>query len=219
MPDTSAPETANDRCKCGFRAPELGPHPACPVHAVTADDLRAPIADIFLDWESVRWEEDLPNTDQITSATDAVMALVTPELERLRVELANERTEHQSMVQRVDRLQLALNTSQQTADIMRGERDAAVQRAEQAETERDEAQAKAGGLRAENHRLVTERDALQAAANGKALVEPRDLAAVLTMVTGHGDIRVVTQDALDRLFAALKAAMDTPDTAPKAGGQ
>jgi hypothetical protein len=25
-------------CKCGFRAPELGPHPACPVHSRRGDD-------------------------------------------------------------------------------------------------------------------------------------------------------------------------------------
>lgn len=33
-------EQDDERCKCGFRAPELGPHPSCPVHgepeAVTA---------------------------------------------------------------------------------------------------------------------------------------------------------------------------------------
>jgi hypothetical protein len=27
---------SNDSCKCGFRAPELGPHPACPVHAAAS---------------------------------------------------------------------------------------------------------------------------------------------------------------------------------------
>lgn len=26
------PDEEADRCKCGFRAPELGPHPDCPVH-------------------------------------------------------------------------------------------------------------------------------------------------------------------------------------------
>lgn len=40
-PLLAADETPDDeQCKCGFRAPELGPHPACPIHgepeAVTA---------------------------------------------------------------------------------------------------------------------------------------------------------------------------------------
>jgi hypothetical protein len=31
---------ADDACKCGFRAPELGPHPACPVHTTRTESDR-----------------------------------------------------------------------------------------------------------------------------------------------------------------------------------
>lgn len=41
----------------------------------------------------------------------------------------------------------------------------------------------------------------------KALVEKKDLAAVLDFVVGRGPIIVVESDELDRLFAALKEAI------------
>jgi hypothetical protein len=41
----------------------------------------------------------------------------------------------------------------------------------------------------------------------KALVEKKDLAAVLDFVVSRGPIAVVESDALDRLFAALREAI------------
>lgn len=49
---------------------------------------------------------------------------------------------------------------------------------------------------------------LEEAIRGKVFVSIGDLAQVLTYVSGEGDIRVVDQETLNRLFAALKEAID-----------
>jgi len=60
---------------------------------------------------------------------------------------------------------------------------------------------------AERHRA----EQAEAAIAGKAIVEPSDLAALLGFVVpGGDDMAVIENDQIDRLFAALKAALVQP---------